>query len=568
MGSFRNGARAAAFQCILGLITCFVGAGGAAVAAVVHPLEIQALDSTVPDATISEVTSGTLDSHFTRSSVKEPASRGEVFWVRIHGPATSGNSAIPVLVVHSGIFHNLRVYAAGTGSTQPLPQAARMPAFAGARDTAFILPADRGTVYVRIAPPGAGYGVPRFAISTLDAFLSEGANRARMITLAFGALAAMAFGSLLIWIVLADRAFILYFSLFALQALYVAYFSGQGFEWPWLSAAVPLSHFTWNVLSALSGAAACLFVRDIADLRRFLPRNYTVFGWLAGAFVLLTFANLIKLIGYEDLVNNLGNILFLGSAVYTLVVAFVAWRHGSRAAGWFLLAWTLLEAFTIATTVRLLLNTGEEHDNVIYFGLPMSMVAAALLIALGIADRLRDQRRALTEAERHAQIDSLTGVLNRRSLIERLDAACLRARARGLPISLLFIDLDHFKEINDSFGHPAGDACLAAIIAPIQAELRQSDVIGRYGGEEFVVILSSADTAAAHPIAQRILERVASVRVAGFGEPIALTCSIGVATSDMLGVWGEHLIAQADAAVYAAKRSGRNRVQVAMPMAA
>ena len=572
MGSSRNGVRAAAFQCILGLITCFIGAGAAAGATVhdqgAHPIDVQALDSTVSDATISEVTSGSLDSRFTSPSFKESASRGEVFWVRIHAPNNSDNSALPVLVVHSGMFHNLRVYAAGTGSAQPLPPAAHIPAFAGARDTAFVLPAVTGTVYVRVTPPGAGYGVPRFAISTLDAFLSEGASRARMITLAFGALAAMAVASLLIWIVLAERAFILYFSLFALQALYAAYFSGQGFEWPWLSAAVPLSHFTWNVLSALSGAAACLFVRDIADLRRYLPRSYTVFGWLAGAFVLLTFANLIKLIGYEDLVNNAGNILFLGSAVYTLVVAFVAWRHGSRAAGWFLVAWTLLEAFTIATTVRLLLNTGEAHDNVIYFGLPMSMVAAALLIALGIADRLRDQRRALSEAERHAQIDSLTGVLNRRSLIERLDAACLRARARGLPISLLFIDRDHFKEINDSFGHPAGDACLAAIIAPIQAELRQSDVIGRYGGEEFVVILSSADTAAAHPIAQRILERVASVRVTGFGEPIALTCSIGVATSDMLGVWGEHLIAQADAAVYAAKRSGRNRVQVAVPMAA
>jgi len=255
MGSFRNGARAAAFQCILGLITCFIGAG-AAVAAVVHPLEIQALDSTVSDATISEVTRGTLDSHFTSTSFKEPASRGEVFWVRIHGPATSGNSAIPVLVVHSGIFHNLRVYAAGTGSAQPLPQAARMPAFAGARDTAFILPADRGTVYVRIAPPGTGYGVPRFAISTLDAFLSEGANRARMITLAFGALAAMAFASLLIWIVLADRAFILYFSLFTLQALYVAYFSGQGFEWPWLSAAAPLWAATMagGTIDALRGS--------------------------------------------------------------------------------------------------------------------------------------------------------------------------------------------------------------------------------------------------------------------------------------------------------------------------
>jgi diguanylate cyclase (GGDEF)-like protein len=203
-----------------------------------------------------------------------------------------------------------------------------------------------------------------------------------------------------------------------------------------------------------------------------------------------------------------------------------------------------------------------------YYGLPLSMVAAAVLIALGVADRLRAQRLALTEAERRAQTDSLTGVLNRRSLIERLEAACLRARARGLPIALLFIDLDHFKQVNDTFGHQAGDACLRAIIDPIHAELRQSDVIGRYGGEEFVVILSSADAAAASPIAQRILERVAAVSVEGFGKPIGLTCSIGIAASDTLGVWDEHLIAQADAAVYMAKRLGRNRVHMAVPLAA
>jgi diguanylate cyclase (GGDEF)-like protein len=251
-----------------------------------------------------------------------------------------------------------------------------------------------------------------------------------------------------------------------------------------------------------------------------------------------------------------------------LVVAFLAWRRGNRAAGWFLIAWTMLETVTIATAIRLLLDRAEHAERLLYYGLPLSMVAAAILVALGVADRLREQRQALTEAERRAQTDPLTGVLNRRSLIERLDAACLRARARGLPIALLFIDLDHFKEINDSFGHAAGDACLKKIIGPIQSELRQSDVIGRYGGEEFVVILSSADIAAAHPIAERIRNRVADVRVEGFGPSINLTCSIGVATSDTLGVWGEHLIAQADAAVYAAKRSGRNRVQVAIVKAA
>ena len=83
-----------------------------------------------------------------------------------------------------------------------------------------------------------------------------------------------------------------------------------------------------------------------------------------------------------------------------------------------------------------------------------------------------------------------------------------------------------------------------------------------------MVILSSADAAAAEPIAERIRKRVADVSVDGFGKPIRLTCSIGVATSDMLGVWGEHLIARADEAVYAAKRSGRNRVQLAAALAA
>jgi diguanylate cyclase (GGDEF)-like protein len=264
----------------------------------------------------------------------------------------------------------------------------------------------------------------------------------------------------------------------------------------------------------------------------------------------------------------IGNVMFVVAAVFTVIVCVLAWRRGNRAAGWFLIAWILLEGFTIAAALRFLMTSSLGSDALDYYGLPLSMVAASILIALGVADRLRAQRAALSEAERRAQTDPLTGVLNRRSLIERLDAACARAKARGLPIALLFIDLDHFKQINDTFGHPAGDACLRAIIEPIHAELRQSDVIGRYGGEEFVVILSSADAVGATAIAQRIVDRVAAVRVCGFGEPISVTCSIGIAASDTLGIWGEPLLAQADAAVYVAKRSGRNQIHLAPPVPA
>lgn len=533
--------------------------------------EILVLDASVPDPAADTITGQSLDARFGPFSYRDARRRGGVFWLKLRAVEAFMPAGVPSVVVRKGRHLHTQLYARRDGTSVPLAQATALPGFRGMHDAAFVLPgglAAGESLYARIEPAGRGNEVLRFSMAELGPTLAQGVEHARMIAFAFGALMAVALAALLIWFVLKDNLFILYASLFALQALYLAYLSGQGFDWPWFSYALPFGSHAWNVPVALSGAAACLFVREIADLKRFSPRVYRIFGWLAIAFVVLTFSNLADLIGLSGLVAAIGNLIFLGAAVFTLVVAFMAWRRGSRAAGWFLLAWVLLETTTIATAVRLLLSEPEGAEGLLYYGLPLSMVIAAVFVALGVADRLREQRVALTDAERRAQTDPLTGVLNRRSIVERLDAACARARARGLPITLLFIDLDHFKEINDTRGHAAGDACLRAIIAPIQAELRQSDVVGRYGGEEFVVILSSADAAAAVPIAERILERVAHAQVEGFGAPIRLTCSIGVASSDTLGVWGERLIASADEAVYAAKRSGRNCVQIAAPVAA
>lgn len=536
------------------------------------PLEISLLRPTTAETTPAAVTSGSLDSHFAPFDGYKAAAPAETLWLRLRASAgfnPSGN--LPVLTARGGWFERIEAFPGGPAVTRPLQHIIDLPEFGGAHQSVFVLPHGLSageSLYIRVATREDGSDSLRFTLGTLDPTLQRAAAHSRMIALAVGALTALALGALLIWFILKDPLFLLYPGMFFLEALYLVFFSGEGFDWPVLSHARVVGGFAWNIPVALSGAVACLFIREIADLRHSSPRVYRIFGWLAWGFVLLTFSNVLVYIGWGGLIAAIGNLMFVGSAIFTLVVALLAWRRGNRAAGWFLIAWTMLETVTIATAIRLLLDRAEHAEHLLYYGLPFSMVAAAILVALGVADRLREQRQALTEAERRAQTDPLTGVLNRRSLIERLDAACLRARARGLPIALLFIDLDHFKEINDSFGHAAGDACLKKIIGPIQSELRQSDVIGRYGGEEFVVILSSADIAAAHPIAERIRNRVADVRVEGFGPAINLTCSIGVATSDTLGVWGEHLIAQADAAVYAAKRSGRNRVQVAIVKAA
>jgi diguanylate cyclase (GGDEF)-like protein len=532
-------------------------------------VEVLIFDRSIASPTPDALTSGALDQHFAKPKLGAQV-RSRDYWLKLEVSDVRPPEGMPVVVAHAARDLHLNLMVSEAGAPASLPLATTLSGFLGVRDGVYALP--RGfsgqPVYAHVTADNDERQYLRFSAGTLDSTLTEGATHARMIALAFGALTAVSLAGLLIWFVLKDRLFILYATLFALQALYMGYLSGQAFDWPWLSVAVPWRSFAWNVPVALSGAIASLFTREIADLKHTSPRVYQAFGWFAAAFVLLAFTNVAKYFGLGWLVNAFGNVMFLASAIFTLIVCFLAWRRGNRAAGWFLVAWVLLEGFTIAAAVVFLLTPSKDASELYYVGLPLSMVAAAILTALGVADRLRAQRVALSDAERRAQTDPLTGVLNRRSLIERLNAACQRAQARGLPIALLFIDLDHFKLINDTFGHPAGDACLRAIIAPIHAELRQSDVIGRYGGEEFVVILSSADASAAVPIAQRILSRVANVQVDGFARPIKLTCSIGIAASDTLGVWGEHLIAQADAAVYVAKRSGRNQVQVARNLAA
>ncbi|HEV2272453.1 MAG TPA: diguanylate cyclase [Steroidobacteraceae bacterium] len=557
--------------CALVLSACLAASLPAAAAAYDASLEVRTLAGPAPAG--ASVTSGALDQRFAATASNSLRQVSGTLWVRLQAAESIAGGAIPVLTVGAGRYVQVELYPRATGGMPtPLVRAAVLPRFGGARETVYLVP-DPGlragqVFYARVEVNGTPARRVYFGAGTLTEALARGVRHALIISLACGALIALALATAAMWLVLSDELFILYAAMTGLQALYLAYFSGEGFRWPWLAAGSALVPYAWNVPVALSGAMASLFAREIADLRHSSPRVYRSFGWLAAAFAALALANVGRPLALGPIVAGIGNLMFLGAGIFVLIVAFLAWRRGNRAAGWFLFAWLLLEAFEIVTSARLLVTGAARDEALFYYGLPGSMVASAILTSLGVADRLRQQRYALREAERRAQTDPLTGVLNRRSLLEQLEAACRDARVNGHPLAILFLDLDYFKAINDSYGHAAGDVCLAAIIRPIQAELRHSDIIGRYGGEEFVVGLSGADTAAARLIAERIRLRVAAERLEAHGTAIQLTCSIGVASSDPLGVWGEALIAQADAALYAAKRLGRNCVQVMISLAA
>jgi diguanylate cyclase (GGDEF)-like protein len=172
--------------------------------------------------------------------------------------------------------------------------------------------------------------------------------------------------------------------------------------------------------------------------------------------------------------------------------------------------------------------------------------------------RLFEQTKAL------AMTDSLTGVATRRSFFFQAERALERALRSKNPVSVLMADLDHFKDINDRHGHKTGDEMIRQVAESAREVLRRSEIIGRYGGEEFAVILPETDAADALIIAERIRSRVSEIIVPG--DDKSLTISIGVTTRDPDAIESvDAILDEADKALYVAKRLGRNRVHVYRP---
>lgn len=168
---------------------------------------------------------------------------------------------------------------------------------------------------------------------------------------------------------------------------------------------------------------------------------------------------------------------------------------------------------------------------------------------------------AAQEAMRHhASLDHLTGLWNRRMVLEQLDRELNRVKREKRPLSVAMLDIDRFKGINDRHGHAAGDAVLRDTAAAISSQLREYDFVGRYGGEEF--ILPGCELAEGEMIAERVRARIAAEPVR-YGElRIPVTASLGVANTRTAMIVGTDLIAAADEALYRAKENGRDRVEV------
>jgi len=169
----------------------------------------------------------------------------------------------------------------------------------------------------------------------------------------------------------------------------------------------------------------------------------------------------------------------------------------------------------------------------------------------------------MEESQRLATIDALTGLMNRRALVSALDVELERCRRYGHPLSLVLFDVDHFKMINDRRGHGAGDAVLSALGRLLQSEVRKTDLAGRWGGEEFVIALTSSELEGARCFGERLRTAIENLRIEyEGGAAVSVTASLGIAAHQP-GDSLDALVDRADRAMYLAKSGGRNRVVVA-----
>jgi len=264
------------------------------------------------------------------------------------------------------------------------------------------------------------------------------------------------------------------------------------------------------------------------------------------------------------------------AALLQLVAALLALRAMPHS-GIYRYPWIALSLALALMVERRVVPLLDFHDGMAdlldaLFALLISALIAFSLVGL---DRLLRAIRAHEEQlTRLATTDALTGLANRRHLLSELEKELRRAERSGRPLSVLMIDLDHFKDINDRCGHAVGDEVLAAVAARCRARLRAVDLCGRSGGEEFVVLLPEAEAEGALTTAERLCADLAETPIDTAGGPLGVTISIGIAThrprspstdekaEDEATRLAQALLQRADDALYRAKGGGRNCVRV------
>jgi len=367
-------------------------------------------------------------------------------------------------------------------------------------------------------------------------------------------LALMAYNAILFASLRSSR--YLYYALYLAMfvAMNVAY-TGHGFAWFWPDST------TWQqwsnpVLMFLYGVSGLLFAIRFLDLQVYFPRvRKAVIGFCVIFGILLAAAILLDSQKYALL--DAFVFAFLFSSIM-LLLGIISVRTGQKPAQYFLIA--ALSAMVGALLTTLSVWGFIPHNSWTFRAVEIGMQLDATLLALALAYQLRVGQEERLRAERLAQMDPLTGLNNRRAFYDKTGALWSHAIRHGHPTSVMLLDIDLFKQVNDAYGHAHGDEVLKATAAILRQSIRLGDVLARWGGEEFIVFLPETDREEATKLAERLRAAIAGMRVPNEAGASAVTASFGIAQRTLPQLTLDALIACADDCLYQSKQQGRNRV--------
>jgi len=327
----------------------------------------------------------------------------------------------------------------------------------------------------------------------------------------------------------------------------------------WGVRLVPVAGALWMLAAlarrpALAVAGLPVTALEIVALTAFLAIMWVrpaAIPWHATAMTIILFALYLTLPNRPVLSLTAGTYALFGFLTVGAVSAHISSAHMVRYALLLLMA----NAFAYFSSVQL--NRLRRAEYVV-----LRKERAARLELEREVDHRRELERGLTEL---ATTDSLTGLLNRRQFVNLSNHEVLRASRSGRPLSVCLFDLDHFKQVNDVYGHDAGDAVLKAVAEAVCRTVRKGDVAGRYGGEEFTLTLPDTNLDAAFELAERLRRTIAEARIPRGGDTLQITATFGVAAFHPQETTVEAALSRADKALYRGKADGRNRIELESP---
>lgn len=372
----------------------------------------------------------------------------------------------------------------------------------------------------------------------------------------YGGLSLLVAYNFLLFLSLKSRPY-LYYSLYLSTFLLLNItYTGHGYRWLWPDVHLweYWSHPVMLMVFPLTGVA---FALSFLNIGVFFPRLHKAVTWVCIGSVL----SMAAIIAAGDIVLALFAAFAFGLlfAIGIVLMGLLALRAGEKSARYFILA-TTSQAVTGIYSILTVMGV-VPYSTLGFRAVDIGITIDAVLLAFALADQFRILQNQKLHALQLAMMDPLTGINNRRAFYKLAHPRWRHCLDKGEAISLIMIDIDKFKQINDFYGHACGDTVLRKLALTITEEIRDSDVLARWGGEEFILFMPGTTLREAIHFAERVREKINGFDFKDGDQPLQVSISAGVACVDGHRIIDlEGLIAAADDSLYLAKQAGRNRV--------